>query len=41
VYFIEMNKMGYSPDEALDKLMKLKHTKKYESYDEAICALTP
>jgi hypothetical protein len=41
VYFIEMNKMGYSPDEALDKLMKLKHSKQYDSYDEAICALTP
>jgi hypothetical protein len=43
VYFIEMVcKMNYTPDQAVDKLIKAKESmKQHKTYDELIASLTP
>ena len=41
VFAIEMMKMGYSPDQVLEALTRYANQNGHESYDTAVCAITP
>lgn len=41
VFAIEAMKMGYSPDQVIELLSKHKERTGYDTYDEAVCSVTP